>query len=338
VDQQQQDGQQQQSSGGLWAAGIFLVALVFLFIVVGGYVQEWEWTGLTTPRHRKFWDWLDLLIVPAVLGVGAYLLTERQRTLDRELATQQAETDRELADERRQDDTLQAYLDGMSQLLTDKEMPLHRAQPGDSLSTVARARTRTVLGRLDSARKRNVLQFLFESGLIFERRHNIVSLQQADLSRADLIGADLSRANLIKADLSGASLGGANLIRADLGNAYLSSADLIGANLIGANLGGAYLIGANLSGASLGVADLSGARLSRANLREADLGGANLSRADLSRADLSRADLGGAEGVTNEQLSAARSLEGATMPNGQKYEDWLKDKERGKDGENKRPS
>jgi hypothetical protein len=27
-------------------------------------------------------------------------------------------------------------------------------------------------------------------------------------------------------------------------------------------------------------------------------------------------------------LSAAISLEGATMPNGQKYEDWLKDREK----------
>jgi hypothetical protein len=33
----------------------------------------------------------------------------------------------------------------------------------------------------------------------------------------------------------------------------------------------------------------------------------------------------------------SKSLEGATMPNGQKYEDWLKDKEGGKDRENGNP-
>ena len=44
-----------------------------------------------------------------------------------ENADQQRTLDRELADERRQDDMLQAYLDGMSQLLSDKERPLHRA-------------------------------------------------------------------------------------------------------------------------------------------------------------------------------------------------------------------
>ena len=37
----------------------------------------------------------------------------------------------------------------------------------------------------------------------------------------------------------------------------------------------------------------------------------------------------------NEQLERqAASLEGAIMPNGQKYEDWLKSKGRGEDGEN----
>jgi hypothetical protein len=44
--------------------------------------------------------------------------------------------------------------------------------------------------------------------------------------------------------------------------------------------------------------------------------------ADLSHADLSRADE-----VTDDQLAEAGSLEGATMPNGQKYEDWLKSKD-----------
>ena len=34
-------------------------------------------------------------------------------------------------------------------------------------------------------------------------------------------------------------------------------------------------------------------------------------------------------------VDLSSSLEGATMPNGQKYEDWLKDKEaRKEDGEN----
>jgi len=46
----------------------------------------------------------------------------------------------------------------------------------------------------------------------------------------------------------------------------------------------------------------------------------------------------GAWETTNEQLEQAKSLEDATMPNGQKYEDWLKSKGREEDGENSGPS
>ena len=70
-----------------------------------------------------------------------------------------------------------------------------------------------------------------------------------------------------------------------------------------------------------------------AHLKNADLSGANLEGANLSNAYLSGANLKGAK-VTNEQLDQAFTLEGATMPDGQKYEDWLKSKGRGEDGEN----
>ena len=54
-----------------------------------------------------------------------------------------------------------------------------------------------------------------------------------------------------------------------------------------------------------------------------------MSGANLSWAVLIGADLEGAAGITGEQLEQqASSLAGATMPNGQKYEEWLKDRER----------
>jgi hypothetical protein len=59
----------------------------------------------------------------------------------------------------------------------------------------------------------------------------------------------------------------------------------------------------------------------------------------LSHATLSDADLSSAEGITNEELEQqSASLKGATMPNGLKYEDWLKSRSRGADGENSAPS
>jgi hypothetical protein len=52
----------------------------------------------------------------------------------------------------------------------------------------------------------------------------------------------------------------------------------------------------------------------------------------VSDASLVYANLSGAEGITNEKLERdAESLDYATMPNGQKYEDWLKSKNREED-------
>jgi uncharacterized protein YjbI with pentapeptide repeats len=95
-----------------------------------------------------------------------------------------------------------------------------------------------------------------------------------------------------------------------------------------AKLSSAFLPNADLNGA-----DSSGADLSNAILTDADLGKAILSGADLSGAYMSGADLSGAERITNEELEQqASSLKGATMPNGQKYEDWLKSKGKGEKG------
>ena len=82
--------------------------------------------------------------------------------------------------------------------------------------------------------------------------------------RADLSGANLRGANLSEADLSGADLRGANLSEADLSEANLSGADLHKAGLSGAGLSGANLSEANLSEADLSGADLRGANLSEA--------------------------------------------------------------------------
>jgi uncharacterized protein YjbI with pentapeptide repeats len=82
-------------------------------------------------------------------------------------------------------------------------------------------------------------------------------------------------------------------------------------NLRGVDLKGANLSRADLTGADMGAAVLLGAGI------PADLEGASFSSATLTGANLE-----GTLGITNEQLAAqTTSLEGATMPNGQKYED-----------------
>ena len=68
---------------------------------------------------------------------------------------------------------------------------------------------------------------------------------------------------------------------------------------------------ARLKGACMRGAQLRGATLSGADLEEADLEGAILFEADLTGANLNKA-----VGTSNEQLNQAKSLQGATMPDG----------------------
>ena len=130
------------------------------------------------------------------------------------------------------------------------------------------------------------------------------NLRRANLSNADLFGANLRCANLSNADLFGANLRGANLSNANLRNANLRDADLRGADLSNANLRNANLRDADLRCANLSNANLSGADLSGVNLRGADLSGADLSFANLRGADLSDADLRCAN-LSNANLSGA---------------------------------
>lgn len=102
-----------------------------------------------------------------------------------------------------------------------------------------------------------------------------VNFMAADLNGAHLNDAFLSRANLVKVHLREA-----NLIRADLAGANLDEADLAHADLTLANLAGANLDGANLKNANLGRADLSKTNLAGANLNGANLGGASLNMAN----------------------------------------------------------
>jgi uncharacterized protein YjbI with pentapeptide repeats len=266
-------------------------------------------------RGKTVWDFLQLLIVPLMLVAIGLGFSLQQDARQQRVEDQRAEVERELAEQRAQDEALQAYLDEMSALLLDEDRPLRQSKAGDEVRTLANARTVTILRRLDSSRNRDVLHFLREARLVPSNRYDfqehIVTLEASNLSHADLAGVNVDSFHLQGTDFSGA----------DLTDAYLAWSFLRNARLKGANMQGADLHGDT--------------DLSEADLRDTDLSGANLRGATLTNADLRGANLTNAEGLSEEQLTEVKSLEGATMPNGQKYEDWLKDKKaKGKDEKN----
>jgi uncharacterized protein YjbI with pentapeptide repeats len=287
---------------------------------------------------RQLWDWLQLLIVPLVIAAIGFWFTASQNARQQEIENQRAQQAQKIEDERAkaeralakqsaQDEALQAYLDQMSSLMLEKNVP--ESERGDAVYTLAQARTATVMTRLDSGRNKTVLGFLWNAGLVGESSNSsagesINLFRNIDLRGADLQGRTLTEAPLRGASLDHADLRGAILVQANLRGAYLGSTKLSDAIMSHADLSNATLFGADLKGAHLNDADLSGARLTSSaslskvaratNINEvggtpiqqllsarpvvgaalkdaADLSGADLSGSDLHNAYLGNADL-----------------------------------------------
>jgi uncharacterized protein YjbI with pentapeptide repeats len=259
-----------------------------------------KWSGL--PK-KTLWDWLQLLsvlAVPVMIAAGTLWFSAQQS---------------QIAQDQQQENAFQAYLDRMSDLLLNSK--LRESKLEDEVRKVARGRTLTVLPQLYGIRKGELVQFLYEAGLI-DRTNVIVDLRSADLSGAYLKEAELGAASL-NCNLSGANLYNADLRNVDLSytdanlsKANLSRADLDGADLTDANLNSANLISASLDGADLGSADLTDANFSSTSLVEAKIS-PNLAGANFSGANLYDAE------VYQILLTKAKSLQGATMPDGSKH-------------------
>ena len=123
-------------------------------------------------------------------------------------------------------------------------------------------------------------------------------------SPTNSVAIEAVRALRAQGVLQDGTLEGVNLSGADLRHTDLSDACLRGADL--SNL--------NLQDANLTNANFENSLMKNSKLRRANLEGTNLENVDLTGADLQDAD-----GITDCQLARVRSLLGATMVKGKRY-------------------
>ena len=249
-------------------------------------------------RGKTAWDWLQLLIIPLVLGAGAIWFNMQQSQTSLQIAQANRNKDLQVAKDTQEEATLKAFLDDMSDLLLNHN--LRKSHLGDEASQLGRERTLTTLRRLKADRNRIVVQFLQDAHLI-GGENAVINLSYPDQETG--LHRQIMRIIEHIPDQGGAS-----------GRAYLPGG-LSGDDLRLVNLNFVDLGGADLSFADLSGADLSFANLNYTKLNYTNLSGADLSNATLSGADLSNANLSGAV-VTQEQLTRAYSLKGAIMPGG----------------------
>lgn len=247
-----------------WITLALLVAALLLigyWAVNPGNAPTWTGFGLYDeaqqgPRAKTLWDWLDLIIIPIVLAMGAWLFTAVDKDVEGKLE----------ADRQRQD-TLEALFGRISNLLLERR--LMTSKLGDETRGIARSYALSAFRGLDPSRKARALQFLYETNLVGQNpiiNLNGASLQHIVLNRAHLVGAEIKGAYMEHARLKDSNLNntnfcGSDLACADFRGAILENTDLSFACLDGADLRDCDLSTANLRGATLIRARLSGAKI-----------------------------------------------------------------------------
>jgi hypothetical protein len=75
---------------GFWGTEIarkraaYVAAAALAIVLWGGYIQGWQWTGLQ--ENGQVWDWLNLLLLPVVLGtIPLWIPCRMDRDGDRRL-------------------------------------------------------------------------------------------------------------------------------------------------------------------------------------------------------------------------------------------------------------
>ena len=152
----------------------------------------------------------------------------------------------------------------------------------------------------------------------FRNAGNIKRLNRYNVTKIELVSAFLAKTNLSKVNLRGANLNTANftnslLVDGEMRDARMNQTNFENANLNQADLRGTYASGANFKDAFLIKANFEGAFLIKTNftnayLMEANLSNCSLTEANFESANLYKADFRGADGLSVEQLSQAKSL------------------------------
>jgi len=169
---------------------LFIFIISFLLWRVFVIISNFKWSGF---QKKSFWDWLQLLIVPLMLALGAFYLNSAADFRDYQIAQ-----------ERKQQEILTDYFSKMQDLIVEtkkiKETPSSKeSNPEERLllefRPTAQALTLSVLEQLDGKRKGKVITYLAESQLI---NLQDVTFENSNLSGINLDGASLTNVSLEK--------------------------------------------------------------------------------------------------------------------------------------------
>ena len=177
---------------------IFIISFLLWRVFV--IISNFKWSGF---QKKSFWDWLQLLIIPLMLALGAFYLNSAADFRDYQIAQEQ-----------KHQEILTDYFSKMQGLIVEtkkiKETSGYtKLHPKDEAArllpefrSTAKALTLSVLEQLDGKRKGKVITYLAESQLI-NKIDPLIQLGGANLQKLELKGRQVfSSINIVGANMT----------------------------------------------------------------------------------------------------------------------------------------
>lgn len=218
---------------------IIVILVLFAYSVFKNGIGLSSYVDSNNVFHpgKTLWDWLELLIIPALLGAVAWNFSDTQKNKELEISTKQF-----------RENVMKDFITEISQYI--KNRSIYEIKDIHFIETI-RINTINTLRILDGEQKGQLIHFLYDSKLIgwkgdyesnYEEILPIIQLKDADLSNiklsgtysleiievcdktnpyfnVNLSGIDLSFTNLRNADLHGTQIFSGNFRATNLENA-----------------------------------------------------------------------------------------------------------------------
>jgi len=184
--------------------GIFIAVVLHVLLAKDKDLTTIKWLG------KSLWDWMELVLVPLLLAVGAIVIKQvledrdkkhreqekeiedKRREQEKEIENKRREQEKKIEDKRRGQEALKDYLAQITELLISQDWPsleqdenpkLEResGEKTHQVTAIARALTLAVLRELDRLQKGSLISFLIDSKAV---EH--ISLSRAHLREAVL--------------------------------------------------------------------------------------------------------------------------------------------------------
>ena len=211
----------------LFIAGLPFLLFVGLMVILG-VRQKSKWPAWTGFHGKTLWDFMNLLVVPIMLGSMALAYGTYDSARQYAIESQREEAQQAIEDNRINEEILQTYFDDISDLILNyglnaENLAGKELDGFNEAQILARARTLATVSVLDGKRNGLLLRFLLETDLftLLQNERLAIDLQEAILTEYDLSGASFNKSNFKDAVL----------IRTNFRQAYMLGVDFQGSLL-----------------------------------------------------------------------------------------------------------